>query len=143
MTFDQYFRKHARSAHFASHEFLAKGGAHNQPGSRAFQLNTDPPGNLWSNVLPLVVALNEIRRRAGIPISLSSVYRSPAYNRAIGGASRSLHMQFKAADIVSRLSPSRLAVIAREVRADGIFTGGIGVYRTFVHVDVRGHNVDF
>jgi hypothetical protein len=105
------------------------------------QLNTDPPRGLWPSLLAVVKVADEARRRLGKPLRISSAYRSPAYNKAIGGASASIHMRGGALDLSG--SPVTLHRILTEMRSEGLFRGGIGKYKTFVHVDVRGKNVDW
>lgn len=131
--------------HFSPDEFLVKGGSHGNPDSAAFGLNTDPPRSLWENILPTARVLDELRARIGSPLTLSSVYRSPAYNRVIAGASQSQHMEFKACDFVAhgRGSPADWASMLRAMRQEGLFRGGIGIYPSFVHVDTRGSNADW
>jgi uncharacterized protein YcbK (DUF882 family) len=89
--------------------------------------------------------LDELRSRLGSPVILNSVYRSPEYTEKIGGVSESQHMEFRAADFVVRSSsaPSDWAAVLKQMRAEGVFSGGIGVYNTFVHLDTRGENVDW
>lgn len=43
--------------------------------------------------------LNSVRQELGHPIVINSAYRTPAVNKQVGGAKRSLHMQGRAADI--------------------------------------------
>lgn len=43
--------------------------------------------------------LEPLRAHAGQPVTISSGYRSPALNRAVGGTQRSYHLQGRAADI--------------------------------------------
>ena len=43
--------------------------------------------------------LEPLRRHAGTPIPISSGYRCPRLNAAVGGAKRSYHLQARAADI--------------------------------------------
>lgn len=124
--------------HFTPAEFLVKG--RNPDG-----LNTDPPPELWPNVISLVHLLEAFRVRIGAPVRLSSVYRSPAYNMTLpGAASGSQHLAFRAADITAGIgTPADWAATFAEMRRDGVFSGGIGIYDTFVHVDVRGRNADW
>jgi hypothetical protein len=105
------------------------------------QLNTDPPRALWPSLLAVVKVADEARHRLGRSLRIGSAYRSPAYNRAISGASRSIHVQGGALDLSG--SPATLHRILTEMRSEGLFRGGIGRYRTFVHVDVRGKNADW
>jgi lysozyme family protein len=129
--------------HFSWREFLFKGGSHANNG-----LNTDPPAEFWPNVIPLVRALEALRARLGKPISLTSIYRSPAYNAALGGsATRSQHMAFRAADFqvvgAGAGTPGDWAAAMAQLRNEGVFEGGIGIYPTFVHVDTRGSRADW
>lgn len=130
--------------HFRADEFLVMGGSHVSRGSRAFGLNAQPPSALWRNMEPTAKVLDELRERLGTPIRTLSAYRSPAYNRAIGGARRSQHLAFRAVDFVAdRGSPREWAAELRRLRTEGLFKGGIGTYRTFVHIDTRGTNRDW
>ncbi|MEP3048331.1 MAG: D-Ala-D-Ala carboxypeptidase family metallohydrolase [Roseibium sp.] len=141
--FQAFFAEHLPNVrHFEWHEFLVKGASHSVNG-----LNTDPPFELWENVIPLVLALDEFREQVGHPVILTSVYRSPKYNARIGGATRSQHMVFTAADFkvvgAGAGSPNDWASRMRQIRQSGIFEGGIGTYPTFVHADVRGTRANF
>jgi len=105
------------------------------------QLNTDPPRALWPSLLAVVKVADEARHRLGRPLRMNSAYRSPAYNRAISGASKSVHVQGGALDLSG--SPATLHRILTEMRREGLFRGGVGRYKTFTHVDVRGKNADW
>jgi lysozyme family protein len=126
--------------HFKWQQFLVKGATHAVNG-----LNTDPPREKWDNVVPLVRVLEEFSKRIGDPVRLTNVYRSPAYNRSVGGAKDSQHVQFRATDVqVPGRGGSQLwADTFRAMRREGFFSGGIGIYNTFVHVDTRGRNKDW
>jgi len=125
--------------HFNWKELLFKGTS-----QARFKSNTDPDPSLYPNVVPLVNVLDKIRKEVGAPIRLLSIYRSPDYNRDVGGATSSRHMQFDAADFEvlgdGAGTPERWYRIAKKLRDQGEFKGGIGVYNTFVHVDTRGSN---
>jgi lysozyme len=105
------------------------------------QLNTDPPRSLWPSLLAVTKVADEARHRIGRPLRINSAYRNAAYNRAISGSSGSIHMRGGALDLSG--SPATLHKILTQMRKEGAFKGGIGKYRTFVHVDVRGKNVDW
>ena len=105
------------------------------------QLNSDPPRSLWPSLLAVTKVADEARHRLGKPLRINSAYRSPAYNRAISGAKYSQHTQGGALDLSG--SPATLHRILTKMRKEGVFKGGIGKYRTFVHVDVRGKNADW
>ncbi len=81
----------------------------------------------------MVRKLQLFRDRLGKPITITSGYRCPAHNKAVGGAKESQHLLGKAADIVVKgMSPATVAE-----HAEAIGFGGIGRYATFTHVDVR------
>lgn len=60
--------------------------------------NSPPAPALWGNIAPTLIVLDALRERMNAPISLSSAYRSPEYNAAVGGAPASLHTAFSAVD---------------------------------------------
>jgi uncharacterized protein YcbK (DUF882 family) len=70
------------------------------------------------------------------PITVLSGTRCEAHNALVGGVSGSKHLSGEAADIVVRgLHPKEVEVLLTEV-AD-FSHGGIGIYDSWVHVDVR------
>lgn len=116
--------------------------------------NACPPKNLWPNIVETIVVLDELRAHIGHPITITSSYRSPAYNAAVGGARFSQHLQFNALDFQCRkVDPGPLAKLLRDWRGQHfynpvtkrpfVFKGGVGRYATFVHIDTRGHNADW
>ena len=81
----------------------------------------------------LVNILQKIRDHFGVPVNINSAYRNYAYNRKVGSTDRSQHPKGKAADIVVRgVEPEKVAAYA-----DSLCIGGVGLYKTFTHVDSR------
>ncbi|MEH2622718.1 peptidoglycan hydrolase-like protein with peptidoglycan-binding domain [Bradyrhizobium sp. AZCC 1719] len=129
--------------HFVADELLFLG---NQNGAGSCKgLNEYPPEILWRNIAPTVAVLDKLREELGAPMHFLSLYRAPAYNRCIdGSATNSFHMRYQAIDFVCDVGrPSIWAGKLREYRSRGVFSGGIGVYSSFVHCDTRGVNRDW
>ena len=83
----------------------------------------------------LVTVLQKIRDHFGKPVIIISAYRNDAYNKKVGGADYSQHKYGTAADIyISSVSPATIADYVETIIPK---TGGIGIYSSFVHVDVR------
>ena len=83
----------------------------------------------------LVNVLQKIRDHFGKPVTINSAYRTPGRNKAVGGQAYSQHLYGKAADIkINGVAPKKVAAYAETLLPK---RGGIGVYATFVHVDVR------
>ena len=80
----------------------------------------------------LLVRLDRMRIRAGIPLVITSSYRSPERNDAVGGADDSAHMRGYAVDIRCNTSRNRFRVL-RAAYLENF--NRIGVYATHVHVD--------
>ena len=91
------------------------------------------------NITPaLIRGLQELRDYLGMPITINSGTRCLDHNAAVGGVRNSYHVKGYAADIcVEGLTPKELALAAEQITV--FRSGGIGIYSTFVHVDVRGH----
>ena len=83
----------------------------------------------------LVEILQKIREHFGKSVTVNSGYRTVTYNQKVDGAAYSQHLYGKAADIkVKGVSPKTVAAYAETLLPN---TGGIGIYPTFTHVDVR------
>ncbi|MHA1127330.1 MAG: YcbK family protein [Alphaproteobacteria bacterium] len=78
--------------------------------------------------------LQALREKLGVPLIVHSAYRSPDYNRQVGGAERSMHLQGAAFDIsMANHVPDAFEKAARAVG----FTG-FGYYprQNFMHIDI-------
>ena len=83
----------------------------------------------------LVDLLQKIRDHFGVSVTINSGYRTSTYNKKVGGATNSQHVKGTAADIVAKgVDPLTVAQYAEYLMPN---SGGIGVYQTFTHVDVR------
>ena len=104
--------------------------------------NGVPPRRLWKKMAPTLKVADELRDRLGVPLTyITSAYRCPAYNRQCpGAASRSYHTRNQATDLIFACTPREAFLEAREMRKEGVFKGGLGLYKGFLHVDTRGYN---
>ena len=104
-----------------------------------FACNDGTDSILLDDNLPRV--LQRIREVAGNrPVTISSAYRTPEYNKQTGGAPNSYHLHGKAADIVvANTKPLDVCRCAETAMAELRIPGGICLYtrQAFVHVDVR------
>ena len=83
----------------------------------------------------LVNVLQKIRTHFGKSVTITSAYRTPTKNKAVGGQTYSQHLYGKAADIkVSGVTPKKVAAYAETLLKN---KGGIGTYSTFTHIDCR------
>jgi hypothetical protein len=107
-------------------------------------LNTLPPKSLWRQIRETARVIDSLSKRLELqPSEVVSAYRTPAYNRSCRGARHSRHLVNNAIDIQFPCSPGKVTAMAREMRAAGLFRGGVGLYRGFTHIDTRGSNVDW
>lgn len=105
-------------------------------------LNT-VPSEVKTNIKNLTnTILQPARELLGLPIHISSGYRSPKHNASVGGAKNSQHLYGTAADIwVDSLTSLQLFDFF--VKNFGDKLGGIGLYAdentkgNFIHVDIR------
>ena len=83
----------------------------------------------------LVTILQKIRTHFGKSVTITSAYRTPGKNKAVGGTTYSQHLYGKACDIkVKGVSPKKVAAYAETLLKN---KGGIGTYSTFTHIDTR------
>ena len=100
----------------------------------------DIPNEILPNIIELAKNLQVLRDEVNKPISITSGYRSPEHNAKVKGAKNSQHIKGTAADIkVKEMTPKEVALVIEELIEQGkIKEGGIGIYRTWVHYDIRG-----
>ena len=83
----------------------------------------------------LVEKLQKLRDDLGRPMVINSAYRCPKRNAQVGGATNSQHLFGRAVDISlsnQYLTGDEIAELAEDLG----FTG-IGLYKTFIHLDTR------
>lgn len=79
--------------------------------------------------------LEEVRGHFGKPVLVHSGYRCMKHNKAVGGAVNSQHLYGRAADISIRgVPPTEIAAYLKAMYPSQY---GVGLYKTFVHVDTR------
>ena len=100
---------------------------------------TEVPLSLMDNVQLLADNLQVLRDCLEAPIHINSAYRYSEYNSSVGGTSKSQHLLCKAADIrVDSYNPVQVYDTIEMLIKDGSMKdGGIGLYDTFTHYDVR------
>jgi len=100
-------------------------------------------GNSFPADRELLQALDELQalvcllpKYEDAQIKINSGFRCRTHNRAVNGSFSSFHTRGMAADIrVDNMPPHVLACLAIQIAS--LSSGGIGVYSTFIHVDVR------
>jgi len=94
--------------------------------------------------------LEPLRKKYGA-VHVNSGYRTASYNRRIGGAPNSMHIydqhdgNDQAADVTcARGRPTEWhAFLAGLRRTKRNGKGGLGLYPSFVHVDIRDYQADW
>ena len=96
----------------------------------------------WRRNRAVVLArvFERIRLEVGAPIRVNSAYRTRQYNVRVGGSRRSQHIEGRALDLAV---PRNLAlwkfleIVLAVTRQPGSLLRGIGVYPSFIHIDIR------
>jgi hypothetical protein len=97
------------SEHFTLEELVAS-----QLAAR-LRFDNRPGPDVLANLRRVAAVLEQVRALVGGPVLVSSGYRSPVVNAAVGGAKGSAHLQGLAADInVPGLTPRALAKLIRD-----------------------------
>jgi len=97
------------------------------------------PAFVEENIKELAENLQVLRNVVG-RLDPTNGYRCKEHNADVGGSINSQHLKGKAADIKSKaFSSSEIATITDDLMKNESFTlGGVGIYNTFTHVDIRG-----
>ena len=101
---------------------------------------SEMPINVYHNMVKVANQLQTLRDYIGKPIQVNSAWRSEEYNASIGGVKNSQHIMGRAADIVIKgMTPIEVSKIIEELVSKGdMLQGGLGIYSSFVHYDIRG-----
>lgn len=112
---------------FTLEEFMCKDG-------------TPVPEEYMCNVRELATNIQVLRDYIGEPLHVNSGYRTPEYNKKVGGKPKSQHLLAKASDLTTKnKTPKQLhAIIEKLISEKKMKQGGLGLYKGFVHYDIRG-----
>ena len=136
----QYLLDAMEIPHFKAYEIALVGRETRHHETKRIVRLKAPPAQVAMTAISLIRRVLLWTRDMGdvAPISINSWYRDLAYNAAVGGATNSIHPTGGASDINKRgLTPLQLALRIHRNHPDSEKLG-IGLYRGFVHVDVRG-----
>jgi uncharacterized protein YcbK (DUF882 family) len=118
---------------FKYKEFKCKGDCKN------CKQKGEMPLEVYENIIKLSQQLQFLRDYTGRPIKINSAYRCPEHNAKVGGSKNSQHIFGKASDItIQSLKPLEVyAMIEDLIDMGHMLQGGLGLYDTFVHYDIR------
>jgi len=119
------------STHFTLEELT-----HSQWAERA-GINNEPGPNELANLRRLADVLELVRYTLGAPVIVSSGYRDPIVNRAIGGSSSSHHVLGLAADFICPGFGTPAAVCRKLMSQENIkFDQLINEYNRWTHIGI-------
>ena len=97
------------------------------------------PEFVKKNIIDLASNLQVLRDVVG-RLDLTNAYRCKEHNADVGGSVNSQHLLGKAGDVKSdTVGPADMAIVIEDLMKNETFEiGGIGLYNTFTHVDIRG-----
>jgi uncharacterized protein YcbK (DUF882 family) len=101
---------------------------------------TPVPEKYRGNLERLCRNLQVLRDDIGEPIHITSGYRTPRYNKKVGGKPASKHLKAGAGDFTTKnRTPKQLYKRIEELIKEGrMEQGGLHAYPGFVHYDPRG-----
>lgn len=115
------------TAHFSLEELV-----HSNTGER-MRIDNTPNLEVVARLTILAMGLEKVRALLGAPLIISSGYRCPALNRAVGGVPDSAHVQGYAADFICPGYGTPLQV-ARAIAGSGISFDQVIQEGTWCHV---------
>lgn len=98
------------------------------------KIDNTPTGDVLENLKRTAEMLEVVRGLLGCPILISSGYRSPALNRAVGGVWNSAHVVGKAADFTAP-GYGNVVRVWRAIERSGLrFDQNINEFGAWVHL---------
>jgi zinc D-Ala-D-Ala carboxypeptidase len=117
------------TANFTLNEFLSSPTATANKITEQF----NPPQRILDNIRATANRLQAIRTRFGLPMSITSGYRCPRLNTAVGGARASEHLDALGVDISTRNYTQAQTIRLIEVAIE-LGCKRIGLGATFIHI---------
>lgn len=99
------------------------------------------PGEVLGNVLDVIERLQVVRDVLGEPLFVTSGYRCEAHNKAVGGAKGSYHLTGRAVDVSAPSGVLKHKILLAAMGKDRF--EGIGVNKSFIHLDTRKRRLVF
>ena len=93
----------------------------------------DPPCDRESMDQDFLDVMDDVRRKARIPLVINCAYRSREYDKKKGRSGNSAHTNGLAVDFRCNTSENRLKIVSAAI-ASGITRIGIG--KNFIHIDM-------
>jgi zinc D-Ala-D-Ala carboxypeptidase len=124
------------SQHFTLAELVASSTA------TRLRLDNTPPDSVIASLRTTAEMLERIRSTLGVPVMVTSGYRSPAVNKAVGGVTSSDHTMGQAADFVAPkygspyLIASLLAPLVSTLGIEQLILEGVKG-KQWIHVSTR------
>lgn len=114
------------STHFSLAELVA---------TQHREIDNTPPEAVVERLRRTAQGLEAIRVRLGVPLIVSSGYRSPALNRAVGGQPNSQHLTGEACDFIAPRFGAPSTIVSALVDCQDVpFDQLIEEYSGWVHV---------
>lgn len=85
--------------------------------------------------IELLKILEKVRVHFGKPVHVHCVNRCPDHNASVGSKDTSQHIRGTAADFhINGVEPREISEYIDDIMVN---SGGIGIYKNFVHLDIR------
>lgn len=97
-------------------------------------LDNTPSGVILDNLRNTAVRLDKVRELLDNPIIVSSGYRSPLVNRAVGSSSKSQHTEGRAIDFTSPQFGTPKQIVEKIVSSNILYDQVILEFNTWVHI---------
>lgn len=105
-----------------------------------YGMNNEPDQRARESLRYTAIQLDRVRSLLGVPVLVSSGYRSPRVNEAVGGSKRSQHMLGQAVDFIAPSFGSPRAVALCIAESHIPFDQLILEYGRWVHISFTQHN---
>lgn len=105
-------------------------------------LDNTPSKEIINALTILAGKLEEVREVLGVPMVISSGYRSPDINRIVRGAKNSMHLQGYAADFIAPKYGDPYAVAKRIEQSGVVVDQVIHEFGQWVHLSFTGKSDD-